>query len=73
MHLQAVAICSLPTHYFFQFLYYTDVAALLMLALCYQVRAARRWSFIPVVPHCTSAPLYQCFIAPVLPLCTCAR
>lgn len=30
----------LPTHFFFQFLYYTDVAGVLFVLLCFEVRPA---------------------------------
>lgn len=36
--LQAVALCMLPTHFFFQFLFYTDVAGLLFLLISFEVR-----------------------------------
>ena len=35
--LQAVTLCALPTHFFFQFLYYTDTASLLFVLMAYQV------------------------------------
>eukprot|EP00892_Ulva_mutabilis_P009505 jgi/Ulvmu1/6927/UM032_0005.1 len=39
----AVAACMLPTHFFFQFLYYTDVAGVLCVLLSYERSMRRQW------------------------------